>query len=212
MNRNSPSRVGVQTTLRERLKEATNEAILQAAEGVFVEKGLDTAKMDEIATRAGVSVGTLYNHFQDRNALIDSLAIERRSEALSRLDIALEETEGKPFAEQVTAFVQAYCDHIQAHGAFLSSMIEKELCIPEAGRSEARQIAADLLIRAEALVERGVRSGALRLDDSSIYPGMLMGMIRAAMVRHLFRRKPSDLPLNEQVAGMVRFFLQGAGV
>ena len=52
--------------LRDRLKETTEQSILAAAEEVFAETGLHGARMETIAQNAGVSVGTLYNYFNDR--------------------------------------------------------------------------------------------------------------------------------------------------
>ncbi|MBP2338273.1 AcrR family transcriptional regulator [Saccharothrix coeruleofusca] len=48
------------------------DKLLDAATRVFGERGLD-APLEEIARRAGVSIGTLYNHFPTREALIDAI-------------------------------------------------------------------------------------------------------------------------------------------
>src|SRR5213075_2474646 len=75
--------------LRDRLKEATSDAILTSAERVFAEQGLHTARMEDIAATAGVSVGTLYNYFADRGALFSALLELRRVEFIGRIDEAL---------------------------------------------------------------------------------------------------------------------------
>jgi AcrR family transcriptional regulator len=62
----------------ERLKEAALE--------VFQERGLNTP-LEEIARRAGVSVGTLYNRFGSREALIDAVV---PTLAKSKLDPVME--------------------------------------------------------------------------------------------------------------------------
>jgi AcrR family transcriptional regulator len=45
---------------------------MAAAVELFAERGID-APLDEIARRAGVSIGTLYNHFPNRGALLDAV-------------------------------------------------------------------------------------------------------------------------------------------
>ena len=80
--------------LRERLKEATRDAILEAAEEAFARDGVQAARMETIAKAAGVAVGTLYNHFEDRTALLDALMRARRADLIRRLDEALEACEG----------------------------------------------------------------------------------------------------------------------
>src|ERR671934_3088172 len=85
MNLNSPRRTKVQP-LRARLREETNKAILQAAEQVFGAQGAGGARMEDIAARAGVAVGTLYNHFHDRDALLSELLASRREDLAGRLE------------------------------------------------------------------------------------------------------------------------------
>ena len=56
-----------------------------AALDTFLTKGLN-APLDEIASAAGVSIGTLYNHFGSRERLIDAVVpevVEARLQALS---------------------------------------------------------------------------------------------------------------------------------
>lgn len=52
------------------------DKLLAAAAATFTETGLD-ASLEEIARRAGVSIGTLYNHFPIREALFDAILPER---------------------------------------------------------------------------------------------------------------------------------------
>lgn len=51
----------------------TVDAIVEAAAQVFVESGYD-ATTNDIAARAGVSIGTLYQYFADKDALLVRLA------------------------------------------------------------------------------------------------------------------------------------------
>jgi AcrR family transcriptional regulator len=45
---------------------------MTAAADLFAERGADVP-LDEVARRAGVSIGTLYNHFPNRGALLDAV-------------------------------------------------------------------------------------------------------------------------------------------
>jgi AcrR family transcriptional regulator len=47
-----------------------------AAAALFAERGVDVP-LDEVARRAGVSIGTLYNHFANRGALLDAVLPDR---------------------------------------------------------------------------------------------------------------------------------------
>src|SRR5690242_11278649 len=85
MNARSLQRKPVQS-LRTRLKVVVSTAILDAAEQVFAEQGLE-ASMETIASRAGVAVGTLYNHFADRQALLFAIAEAHSTEVMRRLEL-----------------------------------------------------------------------------------------------------------------------------
>lgn len=50
-------------------QQPMRERILQAAAGVFRERGVTKATTKEIARAAGVSEGSLYNHFENKSAL-----------------------------------------------------------------------------------------------------------------------------------------------
>ena len=52
--------------------QRNRQQLMTAAADLFAERGVDVP-LDEIARRAGVSIGTLYNHFPNRGALLDAV-------------------------------------------------------------------------------------------------------------------------------------------
>lgn len=75
----APRRRPVQARGRKRV-----ETILSAAEDLIREKGVDALKMSEIATAADVPIGSIYQFFADRGAILRALA-ERYMEKNCRL-------------------------------------------------------------------------------------------------------------------------------
>ena len=57
----------------ERRKVRTRRDILRAAEQVLAEKGLYEAKIADIAEAADIGVGTVYLHFQTKEALTEAV-------------------------------------------------------------------------------------------------------------------------------------------
>ena len=57
-------------SLKERQRDERERLILQEGEALLVEKGYGETSMDEIATRVGVSKGTLYLHFASKEDLV----------------------------------------------------------------------------------------------------------------------------------------------
>ena len=73
---NRPSRAPVQKRGQQRV-----DAILDAAEAVFGEMGVEAATTNAIAERAGASVGSLYHFFANKDAILHALA-ERYAESM----------------------------------------------------------------------------------------------------------------------------------
>jgi len=57
--------------------ERTRQAVLQAAYELFLEKGYSATSIRAIAERAGLALGGIYNHFENKEAIFSELIIER---------------------------------------------------------------------------------------------------------------------------------------
>ncbi len=207
MNLDSPSRSRVR--LRQRFRAETQAAILAAAEEVFAESGLHRARMESIAARAGVAVGTLYNHFQDREALLSALVRSRRKALLDRIDLALAGAEGAPFEEALAAFLVALFGHWTEHAGLLTALFHADqLGRPTGGEGRGRRMADELARRAERVLRRGVEEGRLRPEGTEDYAPLLLGMARALLVQGAGARRALDAGAPGRVQ---RMFLRGAG-
>jgi AcrR family transcriptional regulator len=204
----------VQPALRQRIRETTIQAILTAAEEVFASKGLHAAHMGEIASLAGVAVGTLYNHFADRDALLAGLLEDRRDELLARIDSALGEVPRASFAGRLRAFLTAVLTHKEAHRRFFHILMQGEI-----GRYQETFPAAcnvpmatmrEVLTRLDKLMKQGVRDKALRTDIADLAPMLFMGMVRAVMIRDTMVTGGTGDLLGE-ADRLLAFFLKGAG-
>lgn len=70
------------------------EQILSAAASCFRERGIKATKMQEIAKRAGISVGNFYNYFENKDAIIDEFAqreVAREIDEIVNGRVSLEE-------------------------------------------------------------------------------------------------------------------------
>lgn len=60
-------------TVRERLRDVRARHILSVAQALLLEKGYRDASMDELAARAGLAKGTVYQHFPHKEDLVRAL-------------------------------------------------------------------------------------------------------------------------------------------
>lgn len=93
-------------TRREREKQQRYEAIVDAAEAIFVEKGFANTSMDEIAKSAQLSRALLYVYFRDKAAIMRAVMLRALLAMQSRFRTALEsETNG---LKQIEGIGHAY--------------------------------------------------------------------------------------------------------
>ncbi len=86
---------------------ATIEAILQAAAHILVHDGIDAASTNRIAEKAGVSVGSLYQYFPSKEAVIFAL-VERHVQRMQKqLEDHVQQFVDAPVEEVVPAYVKA---------------------------------------------------------------------------------------------------------
>jgi AcrR family transcriptional regulator len=213
MNGRSPSETKAQpATLRSRLREATAGAIIDAAEEIFSDKGLATAHMNEIATKAGVAVGTLYNHFEDRDTLLAALIETRRAELLEVMDEFLAQPPSGDFRTDLTALVHLMGGFFERHRRFHVIMHRLEWGLHQgnfpATAACAPQMKREMHARIDKLIKRGLKQKVLRAQLADYYAYLLMGLFRSIRLQQLESTANTPFPLDE----VVQFFMEGAGV
>jgi AcrR family transcriptional regulator len=57
--------------------ERTRQAVMEAAYGLFLEQGYAATSMRQIAERAGLALGGIYNHFSGKEAIFSELILDR---------------------------------------------------------------------------------------------------------------------------------------
>jgi len=132
---------------------ANRDRILEAAREVFARRGLD-AEMKEIAERADVGVGTLYRHFEGREALLSALLQLTKEQMLQRLRAAVEADDPR---DALRAMMRAGMEVCDQFGALTEAMLAGRLHQLHGGHAEFTGLLADLL-------QRGMREGTFRSD------------------------------------------------
>jgi AcrR family transcriptional regulator len=204
---------GAAAPLRERIRETTVQAIMEAAEEVFADQGLHGAHMGEIAARAGVAVGTLYNHFQDREALLEGLLDARGQELLARIDGELAARQGRPFRERLHALLSSVLEHKQAHRKFFNILLQGEvgryhLTFPSASHKPSATM-KEVFARVERVIKQGVQAKQIRPETADLAPILFVGIVRAISIHGILAGTTLELPA--QTDRLIDLFLNGAG-
>jgi AcrR family transcriptional regulator len=194
-------------SLRERFRETTSNAILAAAETVAAREGLADTSLQAVADEAGVAVGTIYNHFDDRQELFEELFTRRRLELFEAVDASAKAHAHARFDEQLSSFVRAVFQHFDARRGFLRLALEAERLRPLVeGRHERKRPAMQqLLERAERVVRIGVREKRLRVDAADLAAVLLVSFVRGVLIAKL----DDPAPFASQADRVVSVFLEG---
>ena len=89
---------------------ATVDAILQAATQVLLASGFEKMSTTRIAERAGVSVGSFYQYFPNKRALLAALVQRHVSEVAARAERACQSVHGATIREMCETIVNAFID------------------------------------------------------------------------------------------------------
>jgi len=154
-------------SLREKAKERTREALVDAAVACFSEAGLEAPSLDAICERAGCTRGAFYVHFADRDELIVAAMQRRRG---SVLDAFLGSTDAGVH-DLLEAVAQAIERKIlPVPGAVRSGELVTAARRSSAIRSAQDELTQSTLARLRELVRDDQRRGRVRgdVDASSL--------------------------------------------
>jgi AcrR family transcriptional regulator len=88
----------------------TVDTLLEATARVLVKQGYDRASTNRIAATAGVSIGSLYQYFPNKEALVAALVARHSREMLQLLQDALKEVASHSVATALRTLVAAMVD------------------------------------------------------------------------------------------------------
>jgi AcrR family transcriptional regulator len=206
MPRKSPTRP--RKAARQDRSQATVDAILEAAARLFAEGGLEQVNTNRIAELAGVSIGSLYQYFPGKEAILGEL-IDRHSErTIAALTAKLGELDGRPLAavlrDVVEILLEADTIDLNLHRVFLDKL-------PDAGRIEQRhgEIRRMTAVVREAVLGR--HRTALRVADLDVAAVVLVHALEAVTnaVVFEFPERLRDPALVDEITALATRYLLG---
>jgi TetR/AcrR family transcriptional regulator len=105
-------------------KDSTEEKILEAAKTVFVSKGMEGARMQEIADEAGINKALLHYYFRSKERLFEAIFSEIIKFAFPKITRIVQSDE--PIVTKIEHVIDAYIDLLIKH-PFIPGFVMKEL-------------------------------------------------------------------------------------
>ncbi|HEY2068321.1 MAG TPA: TetR/AcrR family transcriptional regulator [Rhizomicrobium sp.] len=171
-----------------RRKDARPSEILEAALAVFAEKGLMAARMDDIASRAGVTKGTIYLYFENKAAVFRALLTESLGERLAMATTMVQSYEGPTpvLLANILRFVGSFV--AISNRAMLPKLVIGEIQhFPELHRFYREEVIERGLSLWRIILERGIARGEFRpLPVEHVTRVCIAPVLVAAIWRALF--------------------------
>ena len=177
--------------------------ILDGARRVFIDMGFDAASMNDITREAGVSKGTIYVYFANKEELFEAIVEEERGSIFNNLYGALES--GDDLRETLINFGMALsfkitCTQVISAQRTIIGVSER---MPDLGRRfyergpmHGHKIFMDFL-------EAAARKGLLQMDDASLAAYQFTDLALAGLFRQCIFAYRSDPPSEEEMRYVV---------
>ena len=150
----------------ERRKEARPQELLASAIELFVERGFASTRLEDVARRAGVSKGTLYLYYANKEDLFKAVVRQSILPMIGDAEASVAEFEGHS-AELLRHVILSWWRRIGATKASgISKLILAEADnFPELARFYQQEVMTRGIGMISNMLERGIRRGEFRAID-----------------------------------------------
>jgi AcrR family transcriptional regulator len=149
-----------------RRKQARPEEITRAALELFVERGFAATRLEDVAARAGVSKGTLYLYFANKEELFKAVVREGLVSPLAQMRQLAERHTGSAI-ELLRTLIEGWWARIGSTplSGIPKLVIAEARNFPEIGRFYLEEVVEPGQRTIARIVERGIERGEFRRVD-----------------------------------------------
>jgi AcrR family transcriptional regulator len=184
--------------------------IIEGARAAFLEQGFDAASMNDIARTAGVSKGTLYVYFQNKEQLFQAICSEEceaQAETLFKVDPDDVDVEGT-LTRLGVDFLRFVCRPDKASSARTVIAIAERM--PDIGRAFYETGPARGIAMLSDYLKSKVEQGVLAIEDCEVAAAQLIEAFGATTFKPMlfnFGKPPTEERIRYVVSIAVRMFL-----
>jgi AcrR family transcriptional regulator len=154
---------------RQARSRALVDAILEAAARVFVEDGFQAASTNRIARAAGVSVGSLYQYFPSKDALLAAISERATDRMAALIQTKLAEPADASLAERVEAVIGGMIEFYGAEPELQRIMVLEHARTGTDERVQASENAAADIVRAGLIALSTEKQTPIRDLDAAVF-------------------------------------------
>ncbi len=200
----------MQINRKEMEKEARKKDILEVATTLFSEKGYHEVKVDDIAERVGLSKGTLYLYYKNKETLFYSIIIQKTDSLEFKLESAVQSQDS--FPQALKNFVHTFLMFFHENEPFFKIIHSEKIHLSDAGHDfmkeygmKAFQKYFQIMIK---LIKLGQNQNVIRKVDPILFAKTIRGLINSFTFHRIFW--DSSYSIEEETDQIVDIFLHGA--
>jgi len=183
--------------------------ILDGARKVFMDLGCDGASMNEIARSAGVSKGTLYVYFADKNRLFEAIV---EQEAFEQGKVVFNLDPARDAETTLREFGRSYMELLcrPGGGSWIRTVMAIAERMPDVGRRYYANVLEKAVNRLADYLRAHVGPGDLAIDDCQLAASQFMEVCKASLfLPFVFQAAPAPSPerIDEVVNSATRMFM-----
>jgi AcrR family transcriptional regulator len=179
---------------RKRRPKARPTEILAAALDLFTERGFNATRLEDVASRAGLSKASIYLYFKDKTSLLTALVQATVGSNITLASDMIGQHQGQvaPLLRQLLGFMAGRIEETRVPD-LMKLVISESRAHPEIGRFYLDNVIGKALPLFQSLIERGIASGEFRPVDPSLTVKCLMGpMLLGAIWKSVFEPIGAD--------------------
>ncbi len=168
------------------------ESIIRAAIEAFSKKDFKTASISEIAQKAGVANGTIYQYFKDKEDLFFSIPIEKTNEFRSQLELHLEGISGA--YNKIRKFVWYFLFFFKTNPEYGRILMLEMRVSKSFVKTKAYGFLKQSVSQVKNIIIEGQNEGIIRKDtDIYILRHLILGTLEHMVSRWLLKGGKYDL-------------------
>jgi AcrR family transcriptional regulator len=170
------------------------QAIIDAGLDEFIARGFTATRLDDVAKRAGVAKGTIYLHFEDKQALFQELIRTALVPLIGRL--AAPPPAGGSVRAALDNFAQTFAQEVIStrRGDIVRLIVAEGARFPSLADFYYREVVSRGMAAMRALIEIGIERGEIRQESLTQFPQIVVAPAIVAVIwQGLFgRHAPLD--------------------
>jgi AcrR family transcriptional regulator len=157
---------------QQRRSRITIDAVFEATIQVLLERGLDGITTSQIAERAGVSVGSLYQYYPNKRALLAAVVSRHVGEVVDATIRACQSAHGKTIGEMCATMMSAFVD-----AKTRRPEVSRALYLPSAAVNADEIVKQKSSRCAQAVHDMLITASDARFAEARLVSGMLIASI-----------------------------------